>query len=178
MTKKRSGKGKRLSMFSALPPTLKYALRTQPRLETPTPQAATSQAQQAPKDRYLPTQPPSEAGEPEAASEGSSMDMDMDSESESDAVDKNGAASGSDQDDSDKENVRPASVAAPPPVESRSPSPGSDLGSAVVSRRVETAPLEANADHPWDCTGLVPRYTDASSLPKDLRKCELSGAAC
>lgn len=28
--------------------------------------------------------------------------------------------------------------------------------------------------HPWDCTGLVPRYTDASEVPKHLKKCEFT----
>lgn len=28
--------------------------------------------------------------------------------------------------------------------------------------------------HPWDCTGLVPRYTDASEVPKHLKKCEFN----
>jgi len=28
--------------------------------------------------------------------------------------------------------------------------------------------------HPWDCTGLVPRYTDYSEAPPELGKCELS----
>lgn len=153
MTKKKSGRGKRMSMFTALPPTLKHALRSQPRLERVVATAVQAQAQPAeqplPTDRLLPTQPPSEAEYPDAASETSSMDMDS---------------------DSDKENVRPATAAASPP--SPLPASASVLGSAVVSRRVETVPMEVNADHPWDCTGLVPRYTDASSLPKELRKCE------
>lgn len=159
MTKKKGGKGKRLSMFSALPPTLKRALRSQPRLESVVATTVVHRQEQDPTPRLLPTQPPSEADEPEAGipdveSESSDMDMDSDSEGEG----------------SDKENVRPAT--APRPAESESPS-ASDIGSAVISRRVETMPLEANADHPWDCTGLVPRYTDAGSLPKELRKCKL-----
>ncbi len=28
-------------------------------------------------------------------------------------------------------------------------------------------------DHPWDCTGLVQRYTDYSELPRGLAKCPL-----
>lgn len=173
MTKKKGGKkGKRLSMFSALPPTLKRALRSQPRLESGVATTAVHRQEEQPTARLLPTQPPSEVDDPEAEAAGadteresSDMDMDMDSD---DGVAPGDLDSDSDGDDSDKENVRPASAR---PVESSSPS--SNTGSAVISRRVETAPQEANADHPWDCTGLVLRYTDAGALPKELRKCEL-----
>lgn len=163
MTKKRGGKGKRLSMFSALPPTLKRALRSQPRLESVVATTAVHRQDEQPTARLLPTQPPSDFDEPEAdepepaevdaASESSDMDVDTDNDSDAEG--------------SDKENVRPALER---PAESSAPS---DIDSAVISRRVETAPLQATADHPWDCTGLVPRYTDAGALPKELRKCKL-----
>lgn len=165
--KKKGGKGKRLSMFSALPPTLKRALRSQPRLESVVATTIVHRQEEQPTARLLPTQPPSEVDEPkggELDAESESSDMDMDMDSDNDAA----AALSDNGNDSDKENVRPASAR---PVESSSPS--SNTGSAVISRRVETAPQEANADHPWNCTGLVPRYTDAGALPKELRKCKL-----
>lgn len=114
----------------------------------------------------LPTQPPDEHEDAAASESSMNMDMDMDNE----------------QDDSDKENVRPSAAAAADASTSPGPS------SAVLSRRVDDRAYNRMADeldpkpqsdstnpwsgHPWDCTGLVPRYTSAAQLPKDLQKCE------
>lgn len=39
-------------------------------------------------------------------------------------------------------------------------------------KRKRNSALPAGSDHPWDCTGLVPRYSDYSEVPTELRKCE------
>lgn len=40
-------------------------------------------------------------------------------------------------------------------------------------RQRQTGPIEnPYIDHPWDCTGLVPRFTHIDHVPKQLQKCE------
>ena len=46
---------------------------------------------------------------------------------------------------------------------------------AVKRRKVEHDTTEG---HPWDCTGLVPRYQDYSDVPKELAKCEFWWLFC
>lgn len=29
-----------------------------------------------------------------------------------------------------------------------------------------------NRTHPWDCTGIVQRYTKLKNVPEELKKCE------
>ena len=49
-----------------------------------------------------------------------------------------------------------------------------DPGNGMVKRRKVASKASTNAltHHPWDCTGLVPRYQDYSDVPKELAKCE------
>ena len=73
----------------------------------------------------------------------------------------------------------------PPPIvsagstgsrgEVRAASPSSSfLQPARKRKRKSKGANDAYADHPWNCTGLVPRYTEASQVPERIRKCELS----
>jgi len=69
--------------------------------------------------------------------------------------------------------VTPAGSSKRPHVEVReSSTPTSLIQPARKRKRKSKAAGGVHADHPWDCTGLVPRYTDASQVPDRIRKCE------
>lgn len=45
--------------------------------------------------------------------------------------------------------------------------------SAKERRGKEKVPANPHQGHAWDCTGLVPRFSDYSQLPQQLAKCAL-----
>ncbi|CAK9780866.1 hypothetical protein CC85DRAFT_285912 [Cutaneotrichosporon oleaginosum] len=137
---RRSGRG--ASIFSALPWDLKSTLRSNPVAEP-----STSDSPEAPSTGLLPTQPPSDAGE-----EGGDAYRNIDEEEVIAAVNPSSEEpSGSQQDE-------PASA-------SRKRSSDSPAKPSPSKR----AKVEEER-HPWDCTGLVPRYEKAADVPQHLKK--------
>jgi trimethylguanosine synthase len=162
-----------MSFFSSLPPQLKYQLRSQPKLElepAPAEEEVKNVHVQPKLSDLLPTQPP--------------MEDDDDGDEYEDAEEGGGEEG---EEEEVMELATPAATALPGP----SSMPASTVSTVVISRKrahsVEARPShtkrrkgkgkaidEHNAyeGHSWDCTGLVPRYTDASEVPKHLKKCK------
>jgi trimethylguanosine synthase len=136
------------SLFASLPRELKKSIRTQPRQPTPSDPSDTveikiERVSAALDGQYLPTQPDS----PDA------QKVDP-SEKVADA----------------NETTSRNSVIEPTPV--TPPRQPTNRKKRKRNSEVPIEPENALADHPWDCTGLVPRYTQYQDVPLATRKCE------
>ncbi|GMK55416.1 hypothetical protein CspeluHIS016_0204720 [Cutaneotrichosporon spelunceum] len=138
--RRRGGRG--ASVFAALPWDLKSTLRANPVVDQPSGSSS--------RGDLLPTQPPSddheEGDEPE---EGDALEVQV---------------VGKEVVTTDLSDANPATSLSGPPSRSRKRAPNA-LASTSKRRRTED-----EERHPWDCTGLVPRYERAADVPAHLKK--------
>jgi trimethylguanosine synthase len=136
--------GRGASIFAALPWDLKSTLRSNPSTEQSKEPTPTAGS-------LLPTQPPSEDGDAdELVREGE------EEEEVAAAVEP-----------STEESASPQRA-----VEATTSRKRAANALASPSKRRRTAADEER--HPWDCTGLVPRYEKAADVPQHLKKCTCS----
>lgn len=136
------------SFFFALPPQLKQQLRSQPKLELPVEPVAESRYTPRAAD-LLPTQPPSEYDDEEEHSVAAEVIPVLAPPAEPPAASTTVA------------QKRSASTSEPPKSKKRK-------GKAKWE---DIDCINHYESHPWDCTGLVPRYAVAAEVPQALKKC-------
>lgn len=151
--RRRAAMGPPRSLFASLPPDLKRSIRKKPILQQP----ITSQVEIKVENvlsamnaqGYLSTQPASPPASVEPTHDGpqSSSALEVDVEVHSTPA------------ESSKRTVE--AISTPTPTKR----------SNKKRKRQSIAPSNNHTDHPWDCTGLLPRYTDYNEVPADLRKC-------
>ncbi|KAL1406586.1 putative diacylglycerol O-acyltransferase tgs1 [Vanrija albida] len=133
------------SVFFSLSQEIRRNLRAQPRLETFVAEDEDSPAPSTDSRDLLPTQPPADD-----------------------------SASEDEEDEEDEAGPTPA-MSAPPPkppvvISFKREADLTDLPPSKRRKGKGRADDNPYAGHPWDCTGLVPRYTEMSEVPKALKK--------
>lgn len=135
-------------MFMGLPQVTREVLRSQPVVgDTEPGDERTERDRSLDRSNLLPTQPPRPA----------QQDVDKPAEDATDEV-------------QGRVPVHPT-----PRVSSSSGLPAAAPASTMVVKRPPSPNAKKNKrrkTHAWDCTGLVPRYTDAKDVPARLKKCE------
>lgn len=188
-----------MSFFASLPPELRRELRSQPSLESNNVTSGEGQEAAPQLSDLLPTQPPAQDGEAEG--EGEDMDEDEDEDDDDDdkrAEDADMTEEAEANDSQIPPSTLPNGASSNTSAPARTAPPGASSSStntttAVISRRHEYPPPPSSGrpakrrrgedpdpaasenpylGHPWDCTGLVPRYMDRSEVPQNLQKCE------